>query len=121
MLVPSSTLAGRLTVPLKVSIRSTKVVLPDDLWPQKAMLRIDSTGYFAMDCFLPVQAGEGLGIGDWQPDQFAPCCRPAPHPLSLIPQLQSLIPNPFLSSRRNRLGQGQRSFIKRAADDAAGH
>ena len=40
MLVPSSTLAGRLMAPVLTRRRSTRVVLPADPCPQKAMLRM---------------------------------------------------------------------------------
>ena len=48
MLVPSSTLALRLMAPVVVRILSTRVVLPADPCPQKATLRICSTGYLGM-------------------------------------------------------------------------
>ena len=52
MLVPSSTLALRLTAPVVVRILSTSVVLPAEPCPQKAMLRICSTEYLGMKSVL---------------------------------------------------------------------
>src|SRR5262245_44838785 len=93
MLVPASTLGSPLTAPVLTSSLSASVVFPQPPWPHKAMLRMPSTLYLDM------------------PVSFYPMCRDV---------AWSLCRCASDSSGGKRVGQLDRSVVKRAANDAAG-
>ena len=111
MLVPSSTLAGRVTVPVRERILSRRAVFPAAPCPPNATLRISATGIFAIvssPCVSVVSGRMGRGSrGVRDPDLH----RATRSTSQLFP----------LPGGGKRLGQGNGSFVKGPADNASGH